>query len=173
MYQMMMNDHMMIMRMDMTTTEILALVLKKEEGWRSKPYLCSLGYPTIGYGFKIGPQGANLRDYQFSITPAVGEVWLGEIVNNMVSEIKSYTQIQRALDSVTPERAAIILSMCYQMGVLGVSKFVNTLDMVIKGDYEGAASGMLNSRWAKQTADRAARHAEQMRTGVLNPIYTA
>lgn len=34
--------------------EISGRMLKKEEGFRAKPYLCSEGYPTIGYGEKIG-----------------------------------------------------------------------------------------------------------------------
>lgn len=30
-------------------------LLKKLEGFRSKPYKCSAGYPTIGYGHQINP----------------------------------------------------------------------------------------------------------------------
>jgi len=30
-------------------------LLKKFEGFRSKPYKCSAGYPTIGYGHQINP----------------------------------------------------------------------------------------------------------------------
>jgi len=30
-------------------------LLKKLEGFRSKPYQCSAGYPTIGYGHQIKP----------------------------------------------------------------------------------------------------------------------
>jgi type II secretory pathway component PulF len=37
--------------------------------------------------------------------------------------------------------------------------------MVQAGDYESAAKGMLQSLWARQTPERAARMAKQMRTG--------
>ncbi|EDR7562756.1 lysozyme, partial [Salmonella enterica subsp. houtenae] len=41
-------------------SEIFSL-LKVEEGVRHNPYIDSLGYPTVGVGFKLGPQGANLK----------------------------------------------------------------------------------------------------------------
>lgn len=34
------------------TKELLDLI-KREEGFRTKPYLCPAGYPTIGYGHRI------------------------------------------------------------------------------------------------------------------------
>lgn len=60
--------------------------------------------------------------------------------------------------------------MAYQMGVAGLAGFKNTLAMIADGDFGGAASGMLNSKWAKQTPNRARRHADVMRTGTYD-IY--
>jgi lysozyme len=51
------------------------------------------------------------------------------------------------------------------MGTEGLLKFVNTLAYVRYGKYEEAAEGMLASKWARQTPERAARMAEQMRSG--------
>lgn len=45
-------------------TQIVPL-LRQEEGVRYTPYLDSLGYPTVGVGFKLGPQG-----YHSKITPS-------------------------------------------------------------------------------------------------------
>lgn len=154
-----------------STLQCLFPLLKFEEGLRLKPYLCPLGYPTIGYGMKIGPQGANLRDYQFRISERVAQVWLEDYVQDMLQEIYAYPQISRALAVCNEARAAVILSMCFQMGVLGVSKFVNTLDLIIKEDWVAASAGMMNSKWAKQTAARAGRHSVQMQTGKLCPEY--
>ena len=55
--------------------------------------------------------------------------------------------------------------MSYQMGVLGLQGFVNTLKMVQQGAYENAADAMLKSKWASQTPARAQRLSEQMRDG--------
>ena len=39
--------------------------------------------------------------------------------------------------------------------------------MIADGNFSGAANGMLSSLWAKQTTNRAKRHAEVMRTGEM------
>ena len=49
--------------------------------------------------------------------------------------------------------------MVYQMGTTGVSNFKNTLTAIQSGDYKLAAVEMLDSKWAKQTPDRAAEMA--------------
>jgi len=58
--------------------------------------------------------------------------------------------------------------MAYQMGVTGLAGFTNTLGMIARGDFAGAAGGMMNSLWARQTPNRARRHAEVMRTGTYD-----
>ena len=70
-----------------------------------------------------------------------------------------------------PARLAVLQSMAYQMGVQGLAAFKNTLQAVIERRWNDAAAGMLNSRWARQTPDRAKRHAQQMRTGIWAPVY--
>ena len=62
-------------------------------------------------------------------------------------------------------RQAVLIGMAFQMGTAGLVGFKNTLAMIERGDYAGAAQGMLNSRWAQQTPARAHRMARQMETG--------
>jgi len=62
-------------------------------------------------------------------------------------------------------RQAVLVNMAFQMGIQGVQKFKKTLSLVEMGDYDGAADGMLKSLWAKQTPNRAAEMAQQMRSG--------
>ena len=154
-----------------STLQLLQKVLKFEEGLRLTPYLCSLGYPTIGYGMKIGPAGADIKTYQFKISKNVADVWLSDYISDMLKEIEGYPLITQALQHSNDARASVLLSMCFQMGVVGVSKFVNTLAMFISEDWDHAAKGMLNSKWAAQTSSRASRHSEQVRTGNINPSY--
>ena len=59
-----------------------------------------------------------------------------------------------ALDSV---RFGALLNMAFQMGVDGLLGFKNTLTTIEAGRYESAAEQMLQSRWAKQTPERAKR----------------
>lgn len=151
-----------------------------EEGWRDRPYLCSEGYPTVGFGFKLGPKGASLANYTFRLPRTAGEVWLRCYLDDLVVEIGKFTDVNAVLKVLASRgagsmysdpRCAVLLSMCYQMGVSGVDQFRNTLRFMQQGDYTKAATNMLASKWAKQTPNRAQRHAKQMQTGQWAPEY--
>ncbi len=68
----------------------------------------------------------------------------------------------RTLDEA---RQGVLLNMSYQLGIEGLLGFVKTLKMMEAGDYDGAARGMLLSKWSAQTPRRAARLSNQMREG--------
>lgn len=68
-------------------------------------------------------------------------------------------------------RQAILIGMMFQMGPTRVLRFVNTLAAVAEGRYAAAAAGMRDSAWGHQTPLRVIRLAEQMETGVWNPLY--
>lgn len=142
-------------------------LINYEEGWRPKPYLCSEDYPTVGWGFRIGPKGADIKLYQFTLPQSAGDAWLDEHLKKLNAEMRGVPHIAAALDACagSPARLAVLQSMAYQMGVPGLAAFKNTLKDVAQQNWNSAATGMLDSRWAKQTPGRARRHAEQMRTG--------
>ena len=49
----------------------------------------------------------------------------------------------------------VVLNMCYQLGVTGVSKFRRAISALQEGDWDEAANEMLDSLWARQTPNRA------------------
>lgn len=151
----------------------LITMLSFEEGWREKPYLCSEGYPTIGYGFRIGPKGAPLSQYQFTLPEEAGEAWLSELLHKKQYEMMQRPRIAAAMNACDEIRQAVLISMAYQMGVDGLDAFKNTLHSIASGYLVLAAGEMLDSKWARQTPGRAKRHAEQMRTGEWAKEYAA
>lgn len=142
-------------------------LLNYEEGYREKPYIDTEGYPTVACGIKIGPKGAALSNYSFIVPREVGDVWLESFVNKTIGNMNSNPSIVAAIKACNEARRDILISMAYQMGVNGLAGFKNTLAMVAAGNYSGAVNGMLSSAWAKQTPNRAKRHAEVMRTGEM------
>jgi lysozyme len=137
--------------------------IANEEGFSPTPYMCSEGYPTVGYGQRIGPRGAMLEMYQFTMPEPVAREWLAQNVRAIADQLASrsfYCQCNGA-------RAIVLLSMAYQMGVSGLLKFRKMLAAIEDNDWEEAARQALDSRWAKQTPARAKRHAEILRTGVM------
>lgn len=142
-------------------------LLNYEEGYREKPYVDTEGYPTVACGIKVGPKGAQLSNYAFTVPREVGDVWLESFVSTTIEKMNSNPSIVAALKACNPPRRDILISMAYQMGVGGLAAFKNTLAMIAAGNYAGAANGMLSSLWAKQTPKRAQRHAEVMRSGEM------
>lgn len=143
-------------------------ILNFEEGFREKPYIDTEGYPTVGTGFKIGPKGAPMSHYQFTLPKEASDAWLLSFVDKTARQMLDNKAIFFAMNQCNDARQDVLLSMAYQMGVAGLAAFKNTLSMVVAGNFTGAAAGMLNSKWAAQTPKRAKRHAEVMRTGTYD-----
>ena len=131
-------------------------LLRGEEGEVLTEYKDHLGYSTIGVGRLIDKRKGG------GITAEESAYLLGNDIQ------KRMTELERKIPWITSlndARRGVLLSMAFQMGIDGLLGFKNTLEMVRTGRYEDAAKGMLNSKWAKQTPQRAKRHSEQMRTG--------
>lgn len=140
-------------------------ILELEEGWRERPYYCSEGYPTVGYGFKIGGKGDPLP--RFSLPRKAGDAWLAELLDEVSAEVSEHMKtVTRA------ERRAIILSMCYQLGIKGCFAFTKMWAAIAEKDWQEAAKQMLDSKWARQTPERALRHAQVMESGSFEGVYT-
>lgn len=136
-------------------------LLMYEEGYRPTAYYCSEGYPTIGIGTVLGPKDTPLKYYTLTVTKTVAKAFLREEINRLIDILRQYPWFS----SCNEARKAVLISMAYQMGDKGLLAFKNTLALIGAGDYDKAADNMLLSKWAKQTPNRAKRHAEVMRTG--------
>ena len=80
--------------------------------------------------------------------------------------------MEKALEPVKMAgRRAVLLSMAYQMGVDGLMKFKNMWAAINRQDWDDAADQMLDSKWARQTPERAGRHARIMRGENPAEIY--
>ena len=134
----------------------LAEQLKRDEGLVLHAYNDSLGYCTIGYGRLIDNRKGG------GITQQEATYLLENDIRKVSAQINQ--EIPWAVKLDYP-RFSVLCNMAFQMGIAGLLKFENTLKMIQSGDYEGAGKGMLNSLWATQTPERAARLAKQMLTG--------
>ena len=117
--------------------------IKHHEGFVEHVYDDSLGIPTIGYGFAI-------KDL------VLEEDLCDEILLRKLRILgKSVIGKFPFFDSLTSDCKTVLMEMCYQLGVTGVSKFKKALKAMEDGDWEKAADEMLDSKWAKQTPNRA------------------
>ena len=149
--------------------EISGRMLKKEEGFRAKPYLCSEGFPTIGYGEKIGDKYEVLPNIT-TTEPEAYKKMLATITANEKTMLNN-PDLYRCYFHLNDARKAVMLSIAYQIGIYGALKFKKMLGALERADYSAAADEMLNSLAARQTPARWKRNAEQMRSGELNAFY--
>lgn len=165
-------------------TDIIDLLVF-EEGFRDRPYLDSEGYPTVGIGFLLARTKctpAELKKYyDFTLPLEAARVWLDSLARQVLNDMVKHQLIASALNAcfrsspepwATNPRVSVLLSMAYQLGAKGLAGFRNTLWHVASGRFDKAADSMLLSRWAKQTPNRAKRHAGQMSTGTWCEEYT-
>jgi hypothetical protein len=60
---------------------------------------------------------------------------------------------------------AVLIGMCFQLGLGGLVAFHHTLSAIQQGNYPLAALGMQNSVWARQTPERVSVLSQQMISG--------
>lgn len=157
--------------MDMITDGIDVIdILEYEEGFREKPYICSEGYATVGYGLKLSRVKVNERDlydyYDFIISENAATQDLIDKVNKIYFSLELGTCL---LSSVFREqdvhRKSALVLMVYQLGGRGASKFRKMLIAMLNADYKSASRELLDSLFAKQTPNRAKRLSKIIRHG--------
>lgn len=136
-------------------------LLVREEGFKSKAYFCSEGYPTIGIGWKIGRHNQSLNDFEeMVISRPAAEAQL----QNEVFAIELSLSAHKWYADLCEARQAVITSMAYQMGISGLMKFKRMIAAIETKCWNDASAEGLDSRWARQTPERAKR---QMKTLLL------
>ena len=126
--------------------------LKRHEGLKLKPYRCTAGKLTIGYGHNLDDKG---------ITKAQAE----EMLLSDMCEVEEKLHRAGFLHGLNDARKAVLINMAFQLGFKGLSQFRNMLAAVQSEQFVLAAKEMLDSRWATQTPNRAKELSEQMLTG--------
>lgn len=128
--------------------------LIRDEGLRLKPYRDSVGKLTIGIGRNLDDVGITQDEAGYLLHSDL------ERVGKQIHENLPWAS------QLSPERASVLGNMCFNMGIAGLLQFKKFLTALRLGDYDQAATEMLDSKWAKQVGTRATRLAEQIRTGV-------
>jgi lysozyme len=126
--------------------------LKRHEGLRLKPYLCSEGKITIGFG-------RNLED--MGISEKEAEMLLMSDIQRCYEELDVFSWFHD-LDQVRQEA---MVNMLFNLGLPTFLEFKRTLKFMAEGAYSQAAAEMLDSKWANQVGDRAKELAYMVETG--------
>jgi lysozyme len=134
----------------------LKTMLLRDEGCVLHVYKDHLGYDTLGVGRMVDKRkggGISQDEAMYLLENDVRRV-CADVLEALPWVIK-----------MNEARQAVVYAMAFQMGLKGLLGFRSTLDSMRDERYANAAEGMRQSKWAKQTPERANRMAYQMETG--------
>jgi len=130
--------------------------ISKDEGVKYETYRCSLGHLTGGIGHLItewdeeiysGPVGTAIPTEQV-------DDWFAKDIETTIKDCNLlFSQFNNLPDDIQH----VLANMCFQLGRPRLSKFKNMIAAVDDLDWERMADEMENSRWFKQTPNRAKR----------------
>ena len=142
------------------------------EGLELKPYRCTAGKLTIGYGHNLdarpltGDIGAYFKR-NGCITRAMAEILLeNDLAASRAALLKRLPWVAK-LDQA---RQMVLIDMSFNMGLgqtgkSGLLSFTHTLALIESGNYAEAATAMEQSAWHRQTGRRAVKLCAMMRSG--------
>tara|TARA_R110000824_G_scaffold278282_2_gene466440 strand:+ start:7287 stop:7724 length:438 start_codon:yes stop_codon:yes gene_type:complete len=136
--------------------------VKKHEGFRNSVYNDTLGKRTVGYGHLcVEDHWEDNKPYDKKYLEEILEKDLQYAINQgegMCQDLK-----------ISDDAKFLIIEMIFQLGSAGVQKF-RKMWSSLKEDppnYKEASIQMLDSRWAKQTPNRAQEMAGHMENCVV------
>lgn len=143
------------MTQDLETMEMIFQMLRRHEGFSSKPYTDTVGHTTIGYGRNLDSVG---------ITHKEADLMLETDVHVAESELAKVLG-EDVMAKLNGPRYAVLVNMMFNLGSSRFRSFKNMISAVIDEDYTKASVEMLDSKWAKQVKGRAIELSKMMRSG--------
>lgn len=159
---------------DLAHDQALRDQLAQDEGSYTHVYVDTMHHPTVGIGFNLDRNDARERltavgaDYDAvragtqDLTPDQVNQLFSHDVSGAVDTARNYFN---GFDQLDVARQRVLTNMAFTMGGPTLGQFHGLHTALVNGDYNSAASHMLNSAWAGQVGARATRLADHMRTG--------
>ena len=143
--------------------------ISSDEGKILHKYLCSESHPTIGIGHKVLNTDAEADlpvhevHEEVSEEECISEGRCYELFQQDVQiAIDGCRQIYDNWEELPQEAQHVLTNMCFQLGQGGLSKFKNFRAAIEDNDFQRASVEMLDSRWNRQTPERAQRLSERV-----------
>lgn len=139
----------------MKTIDVASKLIKIHEGLRLKPYRCTAGKLTIGWGRNLEDRG---------ITEHEADIMLINDVDEIADFLPSVFPVW---DELGTARKACLIDLCYNLGNKGFLSFKKMIKWINRLDFDNAAAEMVKSKWYGQVGGRSRELVRIMRTGQL------
>lgn len=121
-------------------------LIKENEGLRLKPYRCTSGKLTIGYGRNLDDRGISVHE--------ANELFENDLVD---AEIALGNIFGLEIFKESEGRVAVLLSMAFNLGEGGLQKFKLMNEAIKQRDWIAAAEEAKNSLWFSQVGSRSVK----------------
>lgn len=134
-------------------------MVARHEGFRSKPYRCTAGKLTIGYGLNV----------EEGITEPEAHMIMSMRLKDLTKELGAKLPWFSHTDE---ERQGVLIDMAYQLGVGGLMKFKKFLVFCAREEWGSASVEMLDSKWAKSDSpNRAKELSHIIKSGAFRGLF--
>ncbi len=127
-------------------SEFAKKLIKNHEGLRLKPYRCTAGKLTIGYGRNLDDRGISAHE--------ANELFENDLID---AEIALGNIFGLEIFKESEGRVAALLSMAFNLGEAGLQKFKLMNAAVKRRDWIAAAEEAKKSLWFSQVGARAVK----------------
>ena len=101
----------------MKTSKLGLEIIKKHEGFRSKPYLCPAGVPTIGYGNTFYPDGAKVTMQDKPLSKDMADLLLALVVKEFETGVSKLVK-----SNINQNQFDALVSFTYNLGLGSLKK---------------------------------------------------
>ena len=144
----------------MTFEEQLRITLEQDEGVVCSVYQDHLGYPTCGIGHLIIEDD---REWGMPVGTPVSPERVTELFEaDIASVIRDCYYLLPDFDDLPEPARVTAASLMLQLGLPQYSKFRLHLEALERGDWDGSARELRNSRLYEQTPNRTERRAQRL-----------
>jgi len=143
------------MNIDKLREEIAA-----DEGRRNAVYLCSMQKKTVGIGHLLT---ADDPEWPMEVGDTISDERIDELFDSDIAVTLDDCRIIFDDFEAFPEEAQLCLAnMCYQLGRPTLNKFKKSIAYANEHKWGDLAEEILDSRWARQTPNRAKRISDRL-----------
>ena len=126
--------------------------LKRDEGLRLKPYRCTAGKLTIGYGRNIDDVGISEEEAEYLLQNDVEKCFY-----DLCDIFGFYLFEEITIMDGHKDKWDALLNMRFNLGPNGFRKFKKMIAAVKRKDWKEVAKEAKKSKWYDQVGDRAKR----------------
>lgn len=129
--------------------------IKRNEDFKSTPYVDTRGNLTVGFGRALYKTPMSIDEAEYLLIDDIKRAEAGAF-----KYYPGYSDLNEA-------RKSVIVEMAFELGVEGLLQFKGMITATKAGDFKQAAVEMLSSAWHQQVGNRAVELANVMDSGAM------